>query len=64
MDTAQDLTGLFSESEPWEQAFENGRIRINGTLTIVDEEGVRVIFQRYEPLFRFAFSDCLAPFEK
>ena len=60
MKTSQNLADLFNESEPSEQADENGRIRINRTLTLVDEEGVRVIFHWYEPLFRFSLSDWLS----
>lgn len=60
MDTSQNLSGLFSESEPREQPDESGRIRINPTLTIVDEQSVRVIFHRYEPLCRFSLSDRLS----
>ena len=46
MNTSQGLTDLFGESEPSEQESENGRIRINRTLTIVDQKGVKAIFHR------------------
>ena len=56
----QNPLELFDTPEEVEYAHDRSRIRINRTLTIVDEAGVRVIFQWQEPLFRFSLSDSLS----
>ncbi len=58
--TSPNPLELFDTSEELEQDIDRRRIRINGTLTIVDQGGVRVIFQWQEPLFRFSLSDVLS----
>ena len=59
MSTIDTTPVLFNESELLEDGDDRRRKAINRVLSFVDQAGVRVVFNWYEPLFRFSLSDAL-----
>jgi len=59
MSTIDRTPVLFNESELLEDGDDRRRKAINRVLSFVDQAGVRVVFNWYEPLFRFSLSDTL-----
>jgi len=51
---------LFSDPPELESSDTHGRTQINDTLYFVDHDGARVVFQRYEPLYRISISDAVS----